>query len=58
MTSLGFEFKRHRFGDSWYRSRDRVLVFDAEPGNFVKTAEGLVPVDLIVQREEAESLVS
>jgi hypothetical protein len=56
LRSLGFEFRSHRFGDHWYRSRDKVLVFDAEPGNFVKTAEGLVPVDLIVQREEAESL--
>ena len=25
MTSLGFEFKRHRFGDSWYRSCDQVF---------------------------------
>ena len=54
METLGFRFCHHRFGDFYCRSDDHVLVFDAEPGNFVKTIDGLVPVDLIVQHESPE----
>lgn len=55
MSSLGFHFTKHRFGDFWYRKEDQMLVFDAEPGNFVKTNNDLLPVDLIVQYAPAES---
>jgi hypothetical protein len=54
MSSLGFRFTKHRFGDFWYRKEDHVVVFDAEPGNFVKANNDLLPVDLIVQREMPE----
>ena len=49
MEAIGFERGAHRFGDHWLRRTDSLLAFDAEPGNFVKTAAGLVPVDLILQ---------
>jgi len=49
MTSLGFSFNRHRHGDHWFRPEDSLLVFDAEPGNFVKIPGGLAPIDLILQ---------
>ena len=48
----GFEHRRHRFGPCWWRKDDRILVFDAEPGNFVKSSEGLIPVDVIIQQSE------
>lgn len=50
MQGLGFVFQRHRFGNHWVRSHDGVIAYDAEPANFVKTAAGLIPVDLILQR--------
>lgn len=30
----------------WYRSADSVVIVDAKPDNFIKTAAGLVPIDL------------
>lgn len=50
MESLGFTCKSHRFGQYWWRADDKIIAYDAEPGNFVKTSFGLVPVDLILQR--------
>ena len=49
MRSIGFDLVTHRFGDHWLREEDSLLAFDAEPGNFVKTTAGLMPVDLILQ---------
>ena len=56
MSSFGFAVHRHRFGDFWVRKEDEILVFDAEPGNFVRTEEGLIPVDLIIQRVAVDLL--
>ena len=50
MKSLGFSLRRHRFGDCWFRSEDRLLAFDVEPGNLVDVGDGLVPVDQILQK--------
>lgn len=51
MESFGFSRKNHRFGQYWWRPNDTIIAYDAEPGNFVKTSLGLVPVDLILQRK-------
>lgn len=41
----------------WYRAADRVVIVDAKPDNFVKTVEGLVPIDLqMTQFSEQEML--
>lgn len=51
MKSLGFVLRRSRYGEHWLHEADGVIAFDAEPGNFVETAFGLVPVDIILQKE-------
>ena len=51
MRSCDFECHEHRFGTYWKHQELNVVAFDAEPGNFVKTPIGLVPVDLILQKE-------
>ena len=50
MHSFGFVCENHRLGQYWWRPDDETIVYDAEPGNFVKTSFGLVPIDLILQR--------
>ena len=54
MKALGFTQEKHRFGDFWLMSDEDILVYDAEPGNFVKTSAGLIPIDLIIQRKGQE----
>ncbi|MGA0333617.1 MAG: hypothetical protein ACO3NW_06645 [Kiritimatiellia bacterium] len=54
MKALGFTQKKHSFGDFWLMSDEDILVYDAEPGNFVKTSAGLIPIDLIIQRRGQE----
>ena len=51
MCSCGFDSHEHRFGTYWKHQDLDAVAFDAEPGNFVKTPLGLVPIDLILQKE-------
>ncbi len=45
MEEAGFEFvPKAYFG--WFRRADGMVVVDAKPDNFIKTAVGLVPIDL------------
>lgn len=44
-----FEHRCHKLGDHWFREEDSVLVYDAEPGNLVKTPFGIAPIDVILQ---------
>lgn len=45
LTEEGFrEVPGSYFG--WYRPADGVVIVDAKPDNFIKTAAGLVPIDL------------
>jgi hypothetical protein len=45
MEDSGFQLvPRSYFG--WFRREDRMVVVDAKPDNFIKTAAGLVPIDL------------
>ena len=30
----------------WYRPTDGSVIVDAKPDNFIKTSEGLIPIDL------------
>ena len=53
MRSCGFESNEHRFGAYWKHVEQGVVAFDAEPGNFVKTPFGLVPIDIILQKESS-----
>ncbi|PWU22179.1 MAG: hypothetical protein C5B50_00045 [Verrucomicrobia bacterium] len=47
MTSLGFEeIARSYYG--WQRKEDAITIFDARPDNFIKSAEGVVPIDLVI----------
>lgn len=42
----------------WYRAADGVVIVDAKPDNFIKTALGVVPIDLqmaVFSKEEARS---
>lgn len=50
MRSLGFEpLAGAYFG--WHRARDGVRVVDARVDNFIKSADGVVPIDLVVYRQ-------
>jgi hypothetical protein len=51
MTSLGFVvISRSYFG--WQRQQDKVTILDARADNFIKSAEGVVPIDLVVSQGE------
>lgn len=52
MESLGFkEVTRSYYG--WQRKNDAITILDARPDNFIRSAEGVVPIDLVVQRSAA-----
>jgi hypothetical protein len=40
----------------WLRREDGVLIVDAKPDNFVKTVEGVAPIDLQMARMPLEDL--
>ena len=42
----------------WYRPADGVVIVDAKPDNFMKTAEGIVPLDLQIALFTKEQLVA
>jgi len=49
MKSLGFAMlSRSYFG--WQRPEDQVTILDARADNFIKSAEGVVPIDLVVSQ--------
>lgn len=49
MCSLGFQvLRRSYFG--WKREKDAIVVLDARPDNFIKSAEGVVPIDLVISQ--------
>lgn len=50
MTPLGF----NQLGDSsynWFRKSDGMMVFDAKPDNFIISHEGVVPIDLVISKD-------
>jgi hypothetical protein len=49
MRSLGFEGTNRSY--EWRRESDGVLVSDARPDNFIRSKEGVVPIDLIASKE-------
>jgi hypothetical protein len=50
MKSLGFVMlSRSYFG--WQRSKDQITILDARGDNFIKSAEGVVPIDLVVSQK-------
>jgi len=53
MESLGFaEMKGSYFG--WFKSAGKITVIDARSDNFIRTENGVIPVDLVIS-EESES---
>ena len=49
MSSLGFELlPLAYFG--WLRAADGVKIVDARPDNFIKSAEGVVAIDLVIEQ--------
>ena len=49
MKSLGFTSRASSYF-GWYRAVDDVTVLDARPDNFILSAEGIVPIDLVVSQ--------
>lgn len=49
MQELGFESLPDSFF-GWFREDDGVIVLDAKPDNFVLTADGILPFDLVLAR--------
>jgi hypothetical protein len=40
--------------DAWYRASDHLLALDAHQGNLVITADGLVPIDVLLHRPDRD----
>jgi hypothetical protein len=40
--------------DAWYRPADHLLALDAHQGNLVRTADGLVPIDIPIHRPDRD----
>lgn len=50
MESLGFmEVSRSYYG--WQRRADGITILDARPDNFIKSQQGVVPIDLVISEE-------
>lgn len=51
------DFIKTRSGD-WYRAADDLAVFDAHPGNYIRTPDGdVVPIDLVpIRHPDADHL--
>jgi hypothetical protein len=49
METLGFSMLAN-FTYQWYRERDQIVVADAKPPNFIKSPQGIVPIDLLISR--------
>jgi hypothetical protein len=47
LTAAGFEYQ----SDAWVRAADGVYITDVHPGNFIKTANGIRPIDVVVERD-------
>ncbi len=43
----GFEYQ----SGAWFREADGVTITDTHPGNFIKTGEGIRPIDVVVERQ-------
>ena len=51
MESLGFtQMKDAYYG--WFRENDRVTIVDARPDNFIMSAVGVVPIDVVISQRQ------
>jgi hypothetical protein len=50
MEVAGFEQKGGSYF-GWFKKDEKILVIDARPDNFIKTTEGVVPIDLVISEE-------
>ena len=49
MEALGFtQLKNAYYG--WYRESDRISIVDARPDNFILSAVGVVPIDVVISQ--------
>jgi len=51
MTELGFRLLTDG-AFNWFRESDGIIVTDAKPLNFITSPNGIVPIDLIISREQ------
>jgi hypothetical protein len=49
MTALDFAVSQNSYF-GWYREMDGIKILDARPDNFIKSAAGVVPIDLVVSQ--------
>lgn len=42
----------------WYRPSDGIVIVDAKPDNFIKTLEGIVPLDLQISQFSKQELIA
>lgn len=42
----------------WYRPSDGVVIVDAKPANFIRTSEGLIPIDLQMAQFDSHQLAA
>jgi hypothetical protein len=54
LHNLGFEPLPNSF-HGWRRASDGMIILDARPDNFVKTKDGIAPIDLPLMRVEDEN---
>jgi hypothetical protein len=43
--------KNSYFG--WYREEDGITILDARPDNFIKSSQGVIPIDLVISDRTA-----
>jgi len=56
MQSFGFAvLKKSYFG--WHCAAQGLTILDARPDNFVKSAQGVVPIDLVISERRPGSLI-
>jgi hypothetical protein len=57
MRAFGFEkLSASYFG--WHRLADNITILDARPDNFILSATGVVPIDLVISRSAAGTVLS
>lgn len=49
MESLEFIAKEDSYY-GWWRKEDGIIIIDARPDNFIKTIDGVVPIDLVISQ--------
>ncbi|HZQ47275.1 MAG TPA: hypothetical protein VFC07_09715 [Verrucomicrobiae bacterium] len=54
MNNLGFEQLPNSF-HGWRRISDGMIILDARPDNFVRTKDGVVPIDMPITQVDEDN---